>query len=237
LHHRTTFTVCGAKPSHHSARRTRPDAKNGVAAGRVRPATGFAHGGGEKCPSVTSKSSPSPKVPQVHKSTSSPSPQKSGKVAPRCVPLHHKVHKVHQVQSRRWRNCTVWAFAPPPDDSEAVVRSLCTVSEAGRAKSDASGRVRTHKMDAQNGRSRTRPSVRGPVSNEKCASSSPISTNFRRKVVNICEIEAHSFFKNSSGRIRPDASVRTRPDAAVRPDASGRVRTRPDASDLARPAS
>ena len=64
-----------------------------------------------------------------------------------CVPLHHKVHKVH---SRRWRNCTVCAFAPPPDDSEAVVRSLRTVSEAGRATSDASGRVRT-RPESQNG--------------------------------------------------------------------------------------
>ena len=130
------FGGCGAEPLHRLGSRTRqigrvrtrPDAKKGVAAGRVRPSVRFPP---RRWRNLRRRD-------QLHKSTSPPGrvrtrPQlhkvhnRRGKL-PRGVCLcTQNVHKVHKVHSRRWRNCTVCAFAPPPDDSEAVVRSLRTV--------------------------------------------------------------------------------------------------------------
>ena len=122
--------------------RARPDAKNGVAAGRVRRASGFAHGGGEKCPSVTktgATGSPSAQVPQVHKnrgklprgvclcttkSTKSTKSRADGGEMARCGPLHH-----HRTIRRLW--CAAFAPFRKPD-------------APNRTRPGASGRVRRH---------------------------------------------------------------------------------------------
>ena len=127
--------------------RTRPDAKYGVAAGRVRRASGFAHGGGEKCPSVTktgATGSPSAQVPQVHKnrgklprgvclctakSTKSTKSRADGGEIARCGPLHH-----HRTIRRLW--CAAFAPFRKPD---APNRTRPDAS----GRTAASGRVRT----------------------------------------------------------------------------------------------
>ena len=98
---------------------------------------------------------------------------------PRCVPLHHRT-------------------------TRSLVRRLRTVSEAGRAQSDASGLVRTHKMDAAG---RVRPPVRFQARKSKIVSFhmrnalqfhelSSRSVNFQKKRLKRVRLNFTNFRRN-----------------------------------------